>query len=304
MSNSVKIPPPPTTVILPRVVIPPRPVSPVRITLPPRPVSPPRTVSPRRVIVPQRPVSPTRVTTPTQSPKPVTPQTPIDDFVNTVIREQDADIPNEKEYQGYINYLLNAEDKYNIFARIYPDSTCLGVSVRVEVDARYVQIRPVPDSLVDCVYTAANRNRSVGVKLSYRNHANSLWFDTINLEINRYDPQVSGQERDQPIIDNLLRTELANLFPDYTYLGNTLEPEWCVQGIRSQGRRYKADYFCQDYSLLYDIRRAQGMTHEQAAWDLVEKRDTILEELRELLLTLAYRKRLELGRSIPVRYQY
>ena len=233
----------------------------------------------------------------------IDPGTPVEDFISLVIKEQDADIAHEKEYLGYVRYLLNADNKYDIFARLYPETTCVYVHVRVEIEQRKVLIQPSPDDLVDCVYTAANKGKSVGVYLSYHNHANALWFDTTKKEINRYDPQAPGEARDQAVIDELLRNELAQYFPDYKYLGNTLEDYMCIQGVREVGRRYKADYFCQDYSLLYDLRRAQGMSHEEAAWNLVENRDKVLDELAELLRSLVYKKRSELGRQVPSRYR-
>ena len=294
-----------------------RPVSPRLPKITPITVLP---VSPKLPPVTTRPISPKLPIVPPEKSKvkippiaiPELPQieeemidpgTPVEDFISLVIKEQDADIAHEKEYLGYVRYLLNADNKYDIFARLYPETTCVSVDVRVEVESRRVLINPDPDDLIDCVYTAANKGKSVGVYLSYHNHANALWFDTAKKEINRYDPQAPGDARDQSIIDDLLRKELAQYFPDYNYLGNTLEDYMCIQGVREVGRRYKADYFCQDYSLLYDLRRAKGMSHEDAAWDLVEKRDQVLEELAELLRSLAYKKRQELGKQVPSQYR-
>ena len=284
-----------------RVASPPR-----RAASPPRRPTSPKTTAVTRpaavlpVVTREKIPSPPPVLPIDENPR-IDPGTPIDDFVSTVIKEQDSDKADEKEYLGYVRYLLDADDKYDIFARIYPQNTCENVSVRVEGTRAY--IRPDPDDLQVCVKSAETADKSVAVRLSYQNHANSLWFDTKNKVINRYDPQVPGDEYGQSSVDTALRNLFAQYFTDYNYLGNTLEGHMCVQGVRHMGRRHKADYFCQDYSLLYAKRRAEGMSHEESAWDLVEKRDTILNELAELLRILSYKKRAELGRPVPAKYQ-
>ena len=130
-----------------------------------------------------------------------------------------------------------------------------------------------------------------------------LWFDTDNKIINRYDPQVSGDAYGQSIMDDTIRIYLGNLFPDYVYLGNTLDEWQCVQGVRGEGRTYKSDYYCQDYSLLYAINRINGMSHEDAAFSLVARGDDVLIDLAELLRALAYRIRAEIGKQIPERFR-
>lgn len=220
-----------------------------------------------------------------------------------VIQEQDADIEDEKEYLGYVRYLLADENKYEIFTRFYPNNTCPNVSVRMEHYHSTPRISPNDQALVRCIKTHEAQGGSVAVYLSFENHANTLWFDTTNKLINRYDPATEGDETGQRTLDSHLGAYLGTILPDYYYLGNTLEGFQCVQGVRGQGRTHKSDYFCQDYSLLYAIRRIHGMSHEEAAFDLVAKGDDVLIELAELLRALAYRIRLEQGKQVPERYR-
>jgi hypothetical protein len=228
---------------------------------------------------------------------------PVEEFVQMVIQEQDADIADEKEYLGYVRYLLADESKYEIFTRFYPKNTCPGISVRMDTYQSTPRISPSDQSLLNCISTHEEQGGSVAIYFSYENHANTLWFDVTNKIINRYDPAVDADSYGQRSLDEHLSAYLGNILPDYYYIGNTLEGFQCVQGVRGQGRTHKSDYFCQDYSLLYAIRRINGMSHEEAAFDLVAKGDDVLIELAELLRALAYRIRLEQGKSVPERFR-
>lgn len=130
-----------------------------------------------------------------------------------------------------------------------------------------------------------------------------LWFDTTNKIINRYDPQVSGERRGQAIMDDTIRTYFEDKLPKYVYLGNTLEEWQYVQEVRGEGRTYKSDYYCQDYSLLYAINRINGMSHEEAAFALVARGEDVLIDLAELLRALAYRIRAEMGKQVPEQFR-
>jgi hypothetical protein len=267
------------------------------------------------------------------SPKTLTSEievgTPVEQFIETVIFEQDADIAEEKEYLGYVKYLLDADIKYDVFARLHPEFTCEKVGLKVfyigskdrfrgEEGATFygqlkandnieqgaaIRVYPSLTKLQMCVVAAESQNRSVAIYLEYENHANMIWIDTKNKIINRYDPQVPATERYQELLDVGIRVFFATTLPEYQYLGNTQEDFLCVQGIRGADRIHKSDYFCQDYSLLYAERRAKGMTHEEAAFDLVANADNILLELAELLRQLTYKKRLEIGKPVPRKYQ-
>src|SRR5690606_18642099 len=113
--------------------------------------------------------------------KPTVPNldSPAETFVNLVIAEQDADIMEEKEYLGYVKYLLNDESKYNIFSRLFPNNTCGNILMRMEtLYAKTLIIHPNIDNLIQCIRNKEAIGGSVAVNFSYENHANMLWFDT------------------------------------------------------------------------------------------------------------------------------
>jgi hypothetical protein len=158
-------------------------------------------------------------------------------------------------------------------------------------------------ALINCIREKELTGGSVAIDFSYENHANTLWFDTSNKIINRYDPAVGVNSYQQDKMDDTIRLYFQEYFPDYVYLGNTLEKWQCVQGVRGEGRTYKGDYYCQDYSLLYAINRIKGMSHEEAAFALVARGEDVLIDLAELLRALAYRIRSEMGKQIPERFR-
>ena len=288
----------PTVPPVPRPTVPPVAPTVPRPTVPPvAPTVPPR--APLTVVTPPR-----EIITPTISPQVPNIDSPTEIFIETIIAEQDADIMDEKEYLGYVRYLLNEENKYDVFARLFPDNTCPSIIFRMEsYNSPVPRVIPSEPALVGCIRSKERTGKSIAVYFTYENHANMLWFDTENKLINRYDPQVSGESRGQDIMDDTVRLYLSRLFPEYVYLGNTLESWQCVQGVREQGRAFKADYYCQDYSLLYAINRINGMSHEEAAFDLVGRGPDILIDLAELLRALAYKIRSEIGRPIPERFR-
>lgn len=149
---------------------------------------------------------------------------PAEMFVDIVITEQDADKMDEKEYLGYVKYLLNDQSKYDIFSRIFPNNTCSGVIFRMETErALAPHITPNERTLIDCIRNKEVAGVSVAVSFSYQNHTNLLWFDTLNKMVNCYDPQVAGDSYSQAIMDDTIREYLSTRFPDYVYLGNILE---------------------------------------------------------------------------------
>ena len=294
-----------TNNIQPNIVIPPLITTPRVPTLSPV-ITQPNINTPPRVNTPPRINTPPRVNTqPVQDAPIVIPQvdSPAETFVDIVIAEQDADIMDEKEYLGYVKYLLNNQSKYDIFTRIFPNNTCPGVIFRMDTErSRYPTIRPSERNFIECIKNKETTGTSIAINFSYENHANLLWFDTLNRVINRYDPQVAGDAHGQAIMDDTIRTYLSDRFPEYVYLGNTLETWQCVQGVRGEGRNYKSDYYCQDYSLLYAINRINGMSHEEAAFALVSRGEDVLIDLAELLRALAYKIRAEMGRQVPERF--
>lgn len=301
-----------TRLQVPTVIVRP-PVVPHTVLTTPKPVVPtvikPPTV-PTKVILPTKVPGPTLpINVPVKTTAPIVPITPNDDsptetFVNIIIGEQDADTMDEKEYLGYVRYLLNDQNKYDVFSRLFPENTCGGVRLRMkEMKSPTMNITPNDQSLVSCIHSKEGRKASVAVNFSYENHANLIWFDTENKLVNRYDPQVPGNDPGQDIMDDTIRAHLGKILPNYYYIGNTSEFWQCVQGVHEQGRTFKGDYYCQDYSLLYAINRIYGLSNQAASFNLVSRGPDILVDLAELLRALAYKIRAEQGKEIPERFR-
>lgn len=134
-------------------------------------------------------------------------------------------------------------------------------------------------------------SRGVGIYTSYNTHANMVWVGE-DKRIWRYEPQIPAGDEQQRCIDGALSGFFKTFLPQYRYFNHRLEDWQVVQGVRGRDRIHKSDYFCQDYALLYLKRRARGLTHEEAAIDLVVKGDAVLKELEDLMYVLAttYRK--------------
>lgn len=124
----------------------------------------------------------------------------------------------------------------------------------------------------------------LAIYLSYLNHAGFLWIDKRRGEIDRFDPYYPGvpKTQEQTLVDRALRGFFGELLPNLKYVGNVQSEAECVQLIRSRVRRH-SDNFCQDYGILYSIRRIHGMTNLEAAQDMVEMKSFILEDVRQLL---------------------
>lgn len=314
----------PTVIVRPPVIVPTITRIPVPTVIVRPPVLPPVLPTTPKPVIPtvlKPPVIPVKIAPATMVPKPTLPinvpkaqkinipiapndDSPTETFVNIVIGEQDADTMDEKEYLGYVRYLLNDQNKYDVFSRLFPDNTCGGVRLRMEkTTSPTMKITPNDQSLVSCIHSKEGQKASVAVNFSYENHANLIWFDTENKLINRYDPQVPGNDPGQDIMDDTIRAHLGKILPDYYYIGNTSEYWQCVQGVREQGRTFKGDYYCQDYSLLYAINRIYGLSNQAASFNLVSRGPDILVDLAELLRALAYKIRAEQGKEIPERFR-
>ena len=245
----------------------------------------------------------------------------IEEFIDTVVEEQNSDRDGEKEYLGYIRWLFHNESPYDIFSRMHHEYTCEDVTLRVlsfgpvtklykesptdEIyhNAEYgvvLRLNPSTEYFMQCIRAAVNH--SICISLSYEMHANMIWIDNHNLTIDRYDPQESADKPEQRIIDAGLSEFFNHILPDFHYLGNTLPDNLCVQAVRERGRK-NSDFFCQDYSLLYAERRAKGMSHTEAAQYLVNHANDMVPMVTELMRELVYRKRYELGKPIPSQYQ-
>lgn len=123
---------------------------------------------------------------------------------------------------------------------------------------------------------------SLAVYLSYKQHAGMLWIDKQNRIIDRFDPYYCiNDESHQRYIDVALKEFFKQMIPDFQYVGNTLKPSQAIQKIRSSKRK-NSDNFCQDYGILYAIRRIHGMSNSQAAEHLVSMKNDLLNDIREL----------------------
>lgn len=157
-----------------------------------------------------------------------------------------------------------------------------------------VSISPSRSELVMCIKEKESMATSVAILLTYGTKSNIIWIDTHARSINRYDPFTEYGKQDQIHMDKTLEKFFLNILPNYKYLGNTLDTTQCLS---------VSNTYCQDYALLYTINRVSGMSHDDAAEDLIERGDTLETYLTELLHALAYRIRKEMGKSIPMEYE-
>lgn len=123
---------------------------------------------------------------------------------------------------------------------------------------------------------------NLAIYLSYKNHAGMIWIDKQGKVINRFDPYFTSRDSDQRAIDEALAHFFEEFLPNFEYLGNTLSESETVQRIRSNSRKH-SDNFCQDYGILYAIRRVCGMSHLEAARHMVDAKSYILEDVKQLM---------------------
>lgn len=208
-------------------------------------------------------------------------------LIDYILNEEEENIFDESDIQN-LQYLLNDTSKYRLFSRIFPENTCNDVIIKLNNN----NIEVNDKLLVKCINS---KSGSIAVNLvtDKNTNMNMIYFDTENEIINRYDPKIPGYESYQDIIDDRLREYLTNLFPDYEYLGNTLEEWQCVS----------SKFNCQDICLLYTLNRINGMDHEQAAYSLSSDKD-IQSSINNLILSLSYRLRSEISKPIPAEYSY
>lgn len=155
-------------------------------------------------------------------------------------------------------------------------------------DGGIIRVHPTRQKLAQCL-SDANWDEN-GIYLYFDGHSNIIWLDPSDSEggpsIYRYDPQISSHAPEAGSIDSALRDFFAIILPHYTYYGNTLPKEECIQHVRRQVRGH-LDCFCQEYTLLYAFRRLQGMSHQAACDDLVKNINRIHEIIADLYRQLA-----------------
>lgn len=183
-----------------------------------------------------------------------------------------------KKY-GPLSALSQEENPSSREGKIYTDDGYSG---------GIIKIHPQESNLARCLDDAQTEPN--GLYLYFEEHSNIIWIDPIEKEIYRYDPQIPGDVKEAYYIDTALTSFFHEILPDFIYRGNTLSWFDCIQDIRRR-ERGSLDCFCQEYTLLYAKNRLNGLSHYEAAEDLVINRDNILDEIDNLYLYLSERER-------------
>jgi len=211
----------------------------------------------------------------------IRPNYSVDHFMEMINKDIRSDIFSDGDIRKYIRYLLNDANKYETFSKLFPHHTCPGVLIRMNrSDAKFPVVFPSENDLIECIQSKEHEGGSIALNFAYERHANTIWIDTVNRTINRYDPIKSSQLDSQNRMDDSIREYFNIHLPAYIYLGNTLDESQCSH------HALKHQYSCQDYVLLYTINRINGMSHEQAATDLILRSDQISDDLTNLYRNL------------------
>jgi hypothetical protein len=199
---------------------------------------------------------------------------------------------------------LRGLDKWTAFSKLYPNNT-IAFTIRVNdqgaLPKSYVDnedtgsgnwyssdesnsygarvlIQPNdPDVFVQEISKRNKSGNGVAIYATYNRHVNILWI-TADLEIYRFEPEVPGGNYEQRAIDGGLSGMFASCLPTYSYIPHRLEKWQClynpdkVDGLQ-----------CEDYALLYILRRIKGFNHEDAITDMVIKSSELTDE--DILLT-------------------
>lgn len=218
---------------------------------------------------------------------------PVENVVSTL----DSPI-REEEYLGYLRYLLDGQNKYEIFTRIFPQNTCSRVKILMNSKFEIV-VSPLEKVLRNSILHKELAKMSFVINFVYVENTNILWMDVNSRTIVRYDPNNSAGDNIQTKIDESLRTFFNRFCPMYNYLGNILSPNECIKSVDS----YKNSHNCQDYALLYAVQRIHGLSHDQAARLLSQKGDSLKKDVTDLLTALSYKVRDEVGKPVPVQFK-
>jgi hypothetical protein len=238
----------------------------------------------------------------------------LDSWILNVVDEQERGAEREHHFVGYMNILLKNKTKWSYFVTVFPKLT-LPFSVHVHHEGKFRQKSDAAiiakygdwygdwwgggylhvdktenEVFVKNVRAAVAEGRSFGILGSYSQHANMLWFGS-DKTIQRYDPQMGmkaalAENAHQTIVDSAFRSFFGVVLPEFTYHGNSLSEEQCVQATRGSGKE-RADQLCQDYSLLYVLHRARNIDHVATAEDLVSTGAYIVKEIHYLYRLLA-----------------
>lgn len=138
--------------------------------------------------------------------------------------------------------------------------------------------------------TGTNLINVVGVPVEYNDHTDMLCVSA-DKQVWRYEPFVPGGNTRQRNIDSGLYGFFNANLPSFKYNFHRLDERQCVGAIRDWDRIHSENSLAQDYSMLYFIRRMKGMTHEEAAINLVAIGDDIVPEMVNLMYSLAMKYR-------------
>ena len=217
------------------------------------------------------------------------------------IKDRDPDTMTEQDYDHRNNlaeYLFGTVSLHDAFSHKHPEfclSTVLWMTnygplrrIKSPTNAEIyssngivggsIRVHPQKRNLARCLADA--RTEPNGIYLYFEEHSNIIWLDVDKMVIHRYDPQISKDENEAEPIDGALGAFFKEILPQYTYFGNTLTAKDCVQGVRWKERGH-LDCYCQEYTLLYARNRLEGMSHEEAARDLVNSKDNIIDRIEE-----------------------
>ena len=199
---------------------------------------------------------------------------------------------------------LRGLDKWTAFSKVYPNNT-ISFTIRVndqgalpksymdnedtgsgnwyssdESNNYGARVLIQPNKPNVFVQEISERNKSgngVAIYATYNRHVNILWI-TADLEIYRFEPEIPGGDYEQRAIDGGLSGMFASCLPTYSYIPHRLEKWQCL---------YNPDKIdglqCEDYALLYILRRIKGLGHEDAITDMVIKTSELIDE--DILLT-------------------
>lgn len=196
------------------------------------------------------------------------------------IKDRDVSLMNEKLYTRRINLtysLFNTVSLHEAFSRKHEELCMSTVIWLLENGEIEIHNNNMDTCLADASYAPNS------FYLYFKGHSNIIWCDASKREIHRYDPQFPSSA--YPSIDEIMGDYWRHVLPNYTYKGNSLQSNECIQAVRGGERGY-IDCFCQEYTLLYANNRLNGMNHHQAAYDLIRGRKSILRRIEELYSSL------------------
>jgi hypothetical protein len=113
------------------------------------------------------------------------------------------------------------------------------------------------------------------IKGSVEDYTNIIWFDPRDRTIVRYDPSCRNDD-DKIVEDDVMNILFTSLFEDWTYTSSILPANKCLS-------KTKLYLNCNDYSMLYALRRMNGQTHIEAAIDINKAGEKVRSEIAKLL---------------------